>query len=65
MRIKPVSGRRCKDPRTRELVPERGVTVPKNSYWLKRLKDGDCVLMDSEPSPEPMKEKPTLDMEAE
>ena len=45
MYVKPVEGRRCKDPASYELLPAAGKNVPKNSYWLRRLKAGDCVLV--------------------
>lgn len=33
---------RIKDPRTLLLVPEKGLRVDKNSYWIRRIKDGSC-----------------------
>jgi len=42
--VKPVEGKRCKDPRSNLVLPERGKYVPKNSYWLRRVSDGDCVV---------------------
>jgi len=42
MFIKPVEGRRLKDPDTCVLVPEAGRYVPKSGYWLRRLEAGDC-----------------------
>lgn len=44
--VQPVEGRRCKDPETYELLPVRGKSVVKNSYWLRRVKDGDCIVAD-------------------
>jgi len=44
--VKPVEGRRCKDPENYELLPVRGKSVVKNSYWLRRVKDGDCIVAD-------------------
>ena len=42
--VKPVDGRICKDPITYVALPAEGRRVPKNAYWLRRLKDGDCAL---------------------
>ena len=53
MHVKPVPGRRCKDPNTCELLPEGGRNVPRNSYWLKRIERGDCVETTSQPEPTP------------
>lgn len=57
MFIKPAPGKRCKDPKTMELVPERGRNVPRNGYWIRRLKDGDCVLAEKDVAHEPRKKK--------
>jgi len=53
--VKPVEGRRCKDPITCLLIPEAGRNVPKNSYWLKRLERGDCVSADVKKKAKPEK----------
>jgi hypothetical protein len=42
--VKPAEGSRVKDPLTFELMPERGKSVPANSYWLRRIKDGTVVI---------------------
>jgi len=44
--VKPVEGRRVKDPRTRELLRDLGAWVPKDSYWTRRIKDGDVTVTD-------------------
>lgn len=54
---------------TREYLPDRGMLVPRNGYWLRRLKDGDVVEVkqgasasvvsqtaNPEPTPEPVQE---------
>lgn len=28
---------------TREYLPDKGMLVPRNGYWLRRLKDGDVI----------------------
>jgi hypothetical protein len=34
-----------RDPVTTERLTTKGKTVPKNAFWMRRLKAGDCVLM--------------------
>lgn len=41
MFVKPAPGRAVRDPRTYELLPEDGRNVPDDSFWLRRLRDGD------------------------
>lgn len=41
--IKPAKGVRVRDPDTGEHLDAAGATVPRNRYWLRRLKDGDVV----------------------
>ena len=40
--VKPAPGKRCKDPKTGQLLPEKGRYVPRSGYWIRRLIDGDC-----------------------
>lgn len=42
--VLPVTGRRCKDPETLELLPEKGKKVYPTGYWKRRINDGDCVI---------------------
>lgn len=40
--VKPAPGLRVRNPeRNGELLPADGASVPRNSYWLRRLRDGD------------------------
>lgn len=40
--VKPTPGLRVRNPeRGGELLPEDGAAVPRNSYWFRRLRDGD------------------------
>jgi len=32
-----------RDPETRHPLAAKGETKPKNSYWMRRLRDGDVV----------------------
>lgn len=57
MFVKPVEGRRCKDPVTCELLPEAGRNVERNSYWVKRVAKGDCVEIKDSKSKAPKEEK--------
>jgi len=41
--IKPAKGVQVRDPATGEHLDPSGATVPRNRYWLRRLKDGDVV----------------------
>lgn len=43
LHIKPVPGVVVRDPDTLEPLPEKGDKKPRNSFWLRRLKDGDVV----------------------
>ena len=39
-----------RDPVTMERLTTVGKMVPKNNFWIRRLKQGDCVLLDN-PNP--------------
>ena len=41
LHVQPVSGARVLDPRTRTPLPPEGARVPKNQYWLRRLRTGE------------------------
>ncbi len=43
MFVKPRSGLKVRDPRNMWHLPETGAKVPRNTYWLRRLKSGDVV----------------------
>jgi hypothetical protein len=51
MRVKPVDPNAViRDPHTRQPLPADGGDVPENSFWVRRLRDGDVVLVkDSKP----------------
>jgi hypothetical protein len=42
--VVPAQGRTVRDPQTMEILPPEGDTVPKSTYWLRRLQDGDVIL---------------------
>jgi len=43
--VKPASGFRITDPQAGDYLPEGGRLVPRNGYWLRRVKDGDVVVV--------------------
>ena len=49
MKVYPVEGRRVRDPATGQVVPSEGLLVPRTSYWVRRLRDGDVELRLSRP----------------
>lgn len=42
--VKPAAGRRVLDPQTNKPLPGEGAEVPRNTYWERRLNDGDVLL---------------------
>ena len=43
MTVRPAVGLNIRDPETGNYLPESGQIVPRSSFWLRRLKDGDVV----------------------
>ncbi len=41
MFVVPESGRRVLDPATRQALPADGADVPRSTFWLRRLREGD------------------------
>ena len=41
--LKPAAGKLVRDPVTRKHLAEEGELKPKNTYWRRRLRDGDVV----------------------
>lgn len=55
MKVKPAEGRAVRDPRSYALLPPEGREVnERDTFWARRLRDGDVVPVD-EPDP-PAKE---------
>ncbi|MBK5075091.1 DUF2635 domain-containing protein [Budviciaceae bacterium CWB-B4] len=48
MFVKPNAGRLVRDPVKGTFLPETGEEVPDNSFWRRRLKDGDVQKSKSE-----------------
>lgn len=44
--IKPANGVTVRDPETLDPLAESGELKPKNSYWLRRLNDGDIEVVE-------------------
>jgi hypothetical protein len=50
MRVKPVEGRRVRDPVTKFHIPDEGIRIPEANaaatmYWFRRIRSGDVVLV--------------------
>lgn len=43
LKIKPAEGKAIRDPLTMQWLSRDGEEKPRNSYWLRRLADGDVV----------------------
>ncbi|WP_077294305.1 DUF2635 domain-containing protein [Yersinia proxima] len=62
MHVKPVAGRTVRDPVKGTFLPESGTEVPDNSFWRRRLNDGDVVReqpKEVKPAPETTKAEKT------
>lgn len=56
--IKPRAGITVKDPETLEPLKKTGESKPRNTYWLRRVSDGDCTVV------EPSTKQTTIKKEA-
>lgn len=45
LHVKPADGLLVLDPETREPLPAEGATVHNTTYWARRLRDHDVVLL--------------------
>ncbi len=57
LEVKPAENLLLIDPVSGLEVPSEGMKVPKNSYWLRRIKEGSAILISSQhdekqPTPE-------------
>lgn len=53
--VKPVEGRRVRDPSTLQLLPAEGDSKAAISFWYRRIADGDVTLVEStEAASEPL-----------
>lgn len=56
MFIRPKNGILIRDPKTNLYVLPEGKTVENNSFWRRRIKDGDVYVQDVEKEEKPKKE---------
>lgn len=53
MKVRLTAGRAVRDPDNGQLLPEHSpVEVPDNTFWRRRLRDGDVVLVVKSPEDE-------------
>lgn len=52
-KIKPKQGVTVKDPKTFKPLKPEGENKPRNTYWLRRVQDGDCTIVKPTASKEP------------
>lgn len=53
MNVKPATqGAVIRDPQTKRPLPAEGGQVPETSFWMRRLRAGDVVLVGELPPPE-------------
>ncbi len=45
MFVRPAPGKKVRDPRTKLHIPEAGIEVPEDTYWTRRLLDGDVIVV--------------------
>jgi hypothetical protein len=59
MFVKPAPGRLVRDPRSKQRVPETGIEVADtDTFWARRLADGDVVEVKSSAAPAAPKSAP-------
>lgn len=52
MKVTPAPGRAVRDPRNKQLLPERGREVPDHDpFWVRRVRDGDVIVEGAEQPP--------------
>jgi len=52
IKVKPRKDLKVPYPESRRFLPAQGADVPRNRYWIKRLKDGDVEEVESAPKEE-------------
>lgn len=60
VKIKPAEGLIIRDPKNMKLVPSEGIEVEINSFWQRRLNDGDMLLV-QEKKQAPKVEEPKVE----
>ena len=55
--LKPAPGKRVRDPQSKKVLEEKGIKVDAiDTYWFRRIEDGDVVIVEPEkkaPAPAP------------
>lgn len=51
MFVKPKNGLRVRDPVKGSALPENGADVPDNTFWRRRISDGDVSVVKSADAP--------------
>jgi hypothetical protein len=51
IKIKPVEGNKVRDPYRSDVLPQDGREVERNSYWIRRLKEGSVTLVECAEKP--------------
>lgn len=47
--VKAAEGRRVREPRTMQVIPEAGIMVDETDpYWVRRLRDGDVERVEAQ-----------------
>ena len=46
-KVKPKKGLLVRDPNTREPLKSAGEIKPRNTYWLRRIKEGSALIVES------------------
>lgn len=58
MHVKPKPGVKVRCPETKQHLPPEGKDVQPSSYWVRRLLDGDVLLVKPIPDSKPPEVKP-------
>jgi hypothetical protein len=45
MFVKPAPGRQVRDPISKRHLPAEGADVPATGYWLRRVREGDVLVV--------------------
>lgn len=53
IKVKPAPDLQVRDPFTKQPLPADGAEVPASTYWLRRIKDGDVLVVSSDTKPQP------------
>lgn len=57
IRVAPADGMTVRDPETFIALPVEGAEVPESEFWMRRLADGDVILVSAAAPTEPKTKK--------